>query len=324
MTKKIQEDHKAWMLFNKITEEGNTKKILLYGKPGTSKTSKANACAGIKGCYNVTLTEESSIAEIVGMWIPQGNKFQWMDGVAIKAWKEGKLLVINEIDKASGSVLTILNSILDDKQVALLTLPSGETVSPQKGFRVIATMNGKIAELPESLLDRFDIKLEINQPCIEAISSLPEDLQALVYKAYSTDELSITFREIQSFAKHRKLLEDDAFIVFGEIADDVRSALKLGSRPKEKPVTSETTTKFSKNDLQKLIDYWENTSFEQLNERTLINMIRDVFIIESVFSKARIKEVNDAFAVKPTSFRKYERELTKMYNEICEICVVLN
>ena len=84
--------------------------------------------------FMVTLHEDSSVAELLGHWIPKGTEFTWHDGVAIRAWREGVPLVINEIDLASGPVMTFLHSILDDEELAHQTLPNGETVYRKERF----------------------------------------------------------------------------------------------------------------------------------------------------------------------------------------------
>lgn len=222
-----------WKIFNKIVNSDDITRILLYGVPGTGKTTQAVKTRENKDdCYIITVNEESSVSEILGMYVPKENEFKWKNGVAVKSWLNGKLLVINEIDKASGSVLTVLNAILDDATIAKMTLPNGRDVEPNESFTCIATMNGTLDELPESLVDRFDIKLNITVPHEDAIKSLPEDLHQLVRSAYSRSDLSISFRDIQTYAKLRNIIsQTDALkLSFGDNSSDVKTALQIGIR----------------------------------------------------------------------------------------------
>lgn len=143
---------------------------VLFGPPGTGKTRVATNDKS----YSVTLTMETPAAELRGHFVPKGNEFIWHDGPAIRAWREGARLVLNEIDQASGDAMTFLHAILDDPEVARLTLPSGETVTPKPGFQVIATTNAMDLSmvLSEALLDRFAIRIKVDAPHPKALASL--------------------------------------------------------------------------------------------------------------------------------------------------------
>jgi MoxR-like ATPase len=241
-----------WTLVEKILPVSS--RILLYGPSGTGKTW-ASVRKGLelaeeaiskveeniekvtgdkkkkkKTVFIITVTEDMSMAEIRGHYVPKGNKFMWHDGVAIKAWKEGARLVINEIDKASGDVSIFLHAVLDDPHWASLTLPTGDTVKPAKGFQCIATMNGVPDDLEEALLDRFPVRMEILMPNPEAIEALPADLREVAKNTINEDgDRKISIRAWTEYAYLRGVLtEEEALIsVFRERADDIGDALKL-------------------------------------------------------------------------------------------------
>jgi len=221
-----------WNVFNKVVGS-DIHRILLYGVAGTGKTTSACKTA-TNGHYNITVHEDSSVADILGMWIPKGKEFKWQDGVAIKAWTEGKLLVINEIDHASGAVLTKLLAILDDISVAHLALPNGKVVKPHKDFKIIATMNGDLSDLPTALVDRFDLRLEIDLPHPKALEKLDEQYRTFIENEYKSKRSNVSFREMLAFQKLRAILGDSAFeVVFGKVGKDVKHALQLGTRGKK-------------------------------------------------------------------------------------------
>jgi len=223
----------SWELFDKVV--GTSDRILLYGIPGTGKTyqaTKVNVPEG-KDVYSTTLTIDSTASEMIGHYIPNElGTFDWNDGVAIKAWREGTRLVINEIDHAGPDVSSVLHAILDDADIARLTLPNKkkETVQPSKGFSVIATMNGTPDMLPEALADRFGVKININSVHPDAVATLPEKYQT-VYSERDGDDIPVSIRAWKEFAKLVDAgvdLRSSATVCFGnDYAEDVVEAIEL-------------------------------------------------------------------------------------------------
>lgn len=211
----------TWKLINGIIH--NTRRVLLYGPPATGKTHVGTYAMGNEQkVLSVTMTEATPDAELRGHFVPAGEgKFEWMDGPAITAWREGLPLVINEINRASPEALSFLYVLLDDPKTARITLPTGETVTPHAGFKVVATMNGQPDELPEALADRFPVTVEVLKTNPEAVKSLPEEFQEIAAKTVNmTDERRITIRTWKAFA--------DAWMTGADI--DVAGQATFGSR----------------------------------------------------------------------------------------------
>jgi hypothetical protein len=92
------------------------------------------------------------------------------------AMERGARLVIEEIEKTSDELLSHLLHVCDESQ-SRIVLPDETIVTPREGFHVVATSNVEdISELPESLLDRFTIRIVVTELHPDAIASLPEDL----------------------------------------------------------------------------------------------------------------------------------------------------
>ena len=219
----------SWKLVSLILN--NTDRTLLYGVPGTGKTFAAYQTD--RPVYTVTLTPETPAAELRGHYIPLEGKFVWQDGPALRAWREGARLVVNEINLASGDALAFLLNLLDDAGNARMTLPTGETVTPAPGFQCVATMNGQPDELSEALQTRFPVSLEILAPNPAAIASLPQELQNAALGSTLTNDtkLRINLRSWFAFAALRSRIGDTpaAAAVFGERAQEILDSLTVAA-----------------------------------------------------------------------------------------------
>ena len=236
--------HNCWDVAEAIL--GVSPRVLLRGKPGTGKTYHAVHSALEEGqkVYTITMTEETPAAELRGHYVPKGNEFIWTDGPAIMAWREGARLVINEIDRSSEDVLSLMYAILDDPDFAELTLPTGEKVRPAQGFQVVATMNGLPEDLPDALQDRLPVDIEITDVNPKALERLPEDLRGPAQNTAlaKTSERGVSIRMWLEYASLREklpkrmpdeqkeqALEIAAQAIFGDKAYDAMMALAVGS-----------------------------------------------------------------------------------------------
>jgi MoxR-like ATPase len=232
----------------------HSRRTLLYGPPGTGKTTLG--FSGDEDPYYIGCHDELSVAEVIGHFVPAGNRFVWLNGPGLAAAVEGMPLVIDEIDLASGAVLSFLRALLNDPGVARFTVPdpalaalpedelaalisSGEglkTVEPAEGFRVLATMNGEPEDLDGPLLDRFDAVLRISETNPAAIKALPADLRTAAKRTANTEDIDrrIGLRRWKSFAQLREFVGEDVAgrAAFGDRYGDVVDALRL-ARPAE-------------------------------------------------------------------------------------------
>lgn len=221
MAKIVVPEDGGWTLSQAVI--GHLPNLLLYGPPGTGKSTFA--CRhGATSWYRIYCHEEMSDIDILGGPALRNDKgataSDWQDGIGLRAWREGKRLVIDEIDKAGGAALTALLAITEDPSTAAYTIPmTGETVKPKKGFHCIATQNVGPEELPEALKDRFTVRLEITQPHEEAIASLSKDLQAAAkVSAGLPEDRRVSIRSWRSFDLLRTKIKNEelaALAVFG-------------------------------------------------------------------------------------------------------------
>lgn len=218
----------------------HAERVLYDGPPGTGKTFAAQRFGVRKDqpVFNLTCTEEMPAAELRGHFVPNGDRFVWMDGPAVRAMREGGRLVINEIEKASGDVQTLLLAILDDRESCALTLPTSETVIPADGYTVAATMNGDAdQDLPEALRSRFPVRLRITTIHPDAIKRLAPDLQdaARTTGGEIEEERRINIRAWLEFDRLRSKVgaETAAQAVFGVRWVAIFDGLKLSVERKK-------------------------------------------------------------------------------------------
>lgn len=178
-----------WGFCETIMSHPDARTMYVWGPPGTGKTY--TSCRfGLDGrpVYVITLTPETPAAELRGFYMPKGDEFVWTDGVFIKAMREGARVVINEVAHASHDIMAILYPVLESEETASLTLPTGETITPSKGFQVICTDNQPPEQLPDALKDRFNAVIEITEPHPDALSALKDEYKDAAMSTFNVGD----------------------------------------------------------------------------------------------------------------------------------------
>jgi MoxR-like ATPase len=210
-------------------------RIYMSGPPGIGKTYAAKLF-GAKP-VQITLTEDLSVQELAGHYVPEGQQFQWHDGPVTTAMRNGSCLVLHEINRASGAVQDFLLGVLDHPDVAAITLPSGETVRPAPGFVVVATSNTGPECLDPALRSRFEVELRLSEPAPEMIQKLNRDLSNVgdaLLDSYKDPSRALDPRKVQAFVsmvKYGVPARQAAILAFGASAPDVVAAFQSRGVP---------------------------------------------------------------------------------------------
>jgi len=159
-------------------------RVLLTGRPGIGKTSVAVKCLRDLGYETevMSLTEGDFSQSIFGRERLDGKGgMEFIPSVAVKAASASykTALILNEINRASLEVLSALYPFCDVGPSAEVVLPNNKRLKLQKDFKVIATMNGNIDELPEGLRGRFPVAFQIDQIHPQLLMGLNADIRKL-------------------------------------------------------------------------------------------------------------------------------------------------
>ena len=211
-------------------------RLLLYGPPGTGKSSWAGtAFAHVE---RVTLHSQMPPEDLIGSMAlvarKGGTETVWQDGPAVRSMRRGSALVLDEIDQHSPELRCALHALLDDKSIAGITLP-GERVEPADGFCIIATTNAEPSQLPEALLDRFDLVLFANRPTAAVLDKFPGGLASVLSRAYDRQQVArwtpaVSVRSILALTRLADAtgMERAAELIFGESGVDILASAASG------------------------------------------------------------------------------------------------
>jgi len=228
----------CWDRLNKVFSSG-IDRVILFGPPGTGKTFAGLTIGDVAGgSHRLVCTEDMTTADVCGSFMPDKNGgFSWVAGSALKAWggngTTGGRLVADEIDKASGDVFATLLAFLDSPESASWEHPdTGNVHRPRQGFSAVMTTNVEdMRELPDALLDRFPVRIRINEPHPNALSLLSEDLRGIASRLADAGSQRVSLRSFFAFDKLRSSLglDEASVIIFGDRAESIRDAIRIES-----------------------------------------------------------------------------------------------
>lgn len=203
-------------------------RILLYGPPRTGKSSIPRDIAGADH-ERVTIHKQLPVEDILGGWALVDGKTVWLDGPAVRALRNGKILVMDEIDQLSPETRCIGHALLDDPPG--ITLANGERVLAKSGYCVIATTNALPSALSPAILDRFDLILLANtlsKGLKAALGPLANPAEAVTSrdKSYAWKRpASVNFYLTIAKLRKKGMKDADAIAALGLYGQDAKDAL---------------------------------------------------------------------------------------------------
>lgn len=124
------------------------KPLLLVGLPNSGKTSLVNDIARSMGqgpsMVTLHLNEQTDAKSLLGMYATSSltGTFSWQPGVLTKAAKEGRWILVEDLDRAPSEVIGLMLPVIEKGE---LIIPSRkERIKCADGFRIIATMKSAL------------------------------------------------------------------------------------------------------------------------------------------------------------------------------------
>lgn len=124
------------------------KPLLLVGLPNSGKTSLVNDIARATGQWSSMVTlhlnEQTDAKSLLGMYATSSmtGAFAWQPGVLTKAAREGRWILIEDLDRAPSEVIGLILPIIERGE---LIIPSRkERIKCADGFRIFATMRSSL------------------------------------------------------------------------------------------------------------------------------------------------------------------------------------
>lgn len=205
-------------------------RVLVIGPPGTGKSTTAELLSD--ALARIPVHQGMGVEELVGQYHLEAGATVWKDDVVTLAMKAGKPIIIDEIDRYSDEIGSIMYGVTDDRPY--VKLGAGNIVKASKGFSVIATMNPGVSVLPEAILDRFEAVITAVEP--HPLANQFEDTArsgAVVnyFKSLAKSTWAWsgkpTVRRMRAFTKYEPIVgrKHALELAFGESSKEVESAL---------------------------------------------------------------------------------------------------
>ena len=167
--------------------------LACYDETGTGKTEFVAFLAASLGLslHRVSVSETMRPETLKGNIGIKNGETVFEESVVVKAYREGGILLLDELDKGSFDLLASLHPILEGKPLAIEK--TGEVVNPHPLFRVIATcqtpgiadMSGRYgsisSDMDEAVKRRF-LWIGFEYPAISVDTDILGDMTKLSYR----------------------------------------------------------------------------------------------------------------------------------------------
>lgn len=256
--------------------------LLLLGPTSTGKSFLIKWLAEALGFAHLsyTLNPYVSKSELIGGVKPnKKGKFSWQDGVILNAAKEGRWIVLEEINLASSEVLEILNDYLITGTFIYSENGDQKVIKPHSSFRLFATANpisyAQRERLSQVFLSRFKVyyQKELTEDELSEIVSSLYDIPADL--AYNLSFFHITLQK-QAESKIIGKEEKEPHIF------SLRDLIRLGKRLKTLLRQQLAEKEFYANLYLELFDVYIARMRDKSEKEALIKLLDAMFNFNSM------------------------------------------
>lgn len=146
--------------------------ILLHGLPGSGKTCLVQEAAAALGTSSdlvtLHLNEQTDAKMLIGLYTTDSKpgSFTWRPGILTTAVREGRWVLIEDLDRAPTEVMSTLLPLIERRE--LLIPNRGDTIRAPSSFRIFATVRTSLGmdgqeNLPSFLGQRFWQLMSVRQ-----------------------------------------------------------------------------------------------------------------------------------------------------------------
>lgn len=188
--------------------------LLIEGVPGVAKTrlAKSIAAAFTGTVRRIQFTPDLLPSDLIGAEVPRdgGERFQFLPGPVFS-----NVLHADEINRGMPKTQSALLEAMEEGHVTVISSPDPHPLP--KPFLVVATQNPLEQEgvfpLPEALLDRFLMRVEMHYPDADAeadVLALPDDLPVATSTVTADAVLAAIHyaREVETVPSIRRFVVD--------------------------------------------------------------------------------------------------------------------
>lgn len=192
----------------------------------------------------VTVSLSKTLALLQGPLVLDNPRFEWLDGVIVKALQMGQWLVLDNANMCNASVLDRLNSLLEPHGFLSINEhcgPGGEPriVEPHPEFRIFLTMDPRYGELSRAMRNRaVEIHIHNEPPATEACFSRVANVESSLQRYNRSQQISESVSgDIGSLDATQTALEA---LSIADVSLLPRYASNLPGRDAEKPELSQS------------------------------------------------------------------------------------